>query len=103
MTNIVPFSFESNEIRVVTDESGEPLFVAKDVLQALEYSIDGGLSKYVKHVPDEWKGGKPISTPSGIQNATQAIDRLDEDERSMLSIGRQGEAILSQYLGADAA
>ena len=27
-----------------------------------------------------------------IQNTTQALGRLDEDERSMLNIGRQGEA-----------
>ena len=26
-----------------------------------------------------------------IKNATQAVQRLDEDERSMLNIGRQGE------------
>ena len=67
MSNIIPFSFESRDIRVVSDDSGEPWFVAKDVLTALEYAIDGGVSKYIKHVPDEWKGGKPISTPSGTQ------------------------------------
>lgn len=67
MNNLIPFSFESNEIRVVEDASGEPLFVAKDVLVALEYAIDGGVSKYIKHVPDEWRGGESISTPGGTQ------------------------------------
>ena len=44
-------------------KDGEPWFVAVDVCRALE-----------------------------IQNTTQALGRLDEDERSMLNIGRQGEA-----------
>ena len=38
MSNLVPFSFESHEIRVLTDDSGNPLFVAKDVAVALGYS-----------------------------------------------------------------
>ena len=42
---------------------GEPWFVAADVCRALE-----------------------------VQNITQALSRLDEDERSMLNIGRQGNA-----------
>ena len=49
-------------IRTVV-QNGEPWFVAKDVCEALE-----------------------------IQNVTQALDRLDDDERSMFNIGRQGEA-----------
>ena len=56
------FRFGESEIRVV-DKSGDPWFVAQDVCAALK-----------------------------IQNVTQAIERLDEDERSMLNIGRQGEA-----------
>lgn len=38
MSNIVPFSFGSHQVRVVTDDTGEPLFVAKDVAEALGYS-----------------------------------------------------------------
>lgn len=38
MTNpLVPFSFESHQVRVLTDDHGEPLFVAKDVAEALGY------------------------------------------------------------------
>ncbi|HWL51320.1 MAG TPA: BRO family protein [Chthoniobacteraceae bacterium] len=54
--------FAGNPIRVYGSPDS-PLFVAADVCRVLE-----------------------------IQNVTQAVDRLDEDERSMLSIGRQGEA-----------
>ena len=49
------------EIRVI-EKDGEPWFVVVDVCRALD-----------------------------IQNPTQAIGRLDDDERAMFNIGRQGE------------
>lgn len=51
------FRFGDAEIRVI-DKSGDPWFVAQDVCAALN-----------------------------IQNVTQAIERLDDDERSMFNIG----------------
>ncbi len=45
MTNIIPFDFNSNEIRVIQDESGEPWFVAKDVADILEYSQTDKMTK----------------------------------------------------------
>jgi anti-repressor protein len=63
--------FENNDfgqVRVV-NQDGEPWFVATDVCKVLE-----------------------------IQNTSQALQRLDEDERSMLNIGRQGEAnVVNEY------
>ena len=54
------FNFEGQEVRTV--RSGQDIFfAAKDVCEVLE-----------------------------IRNVTQAIQRLDEDERSMFNIGRQG-------------
>lgn len=38
MSNLIPFSFESTSIRVVTDDNGEPLFVGKDICDALGYA-----------------------------------------------------------------
>lgn len=38
MSNILPFSFESCVIRVVTGDNGEPLFVGKDLCDALGYA-----------------------------------------------------------------
>lgn len=56
------------KIRIV-EKNKEPWFVASDICKALE-----------------------------IKNATQAVSRLDEDERSMFNIGRQGEAnIVNEY------
>lgn len=37
MTNIVPFDFKGNPVRVI-EINGEPWFVGKDVAQALGYS-----------------------------------------------------------------
>lgn len=54
------YSFESNRIRTI-ELNDEPWFVAQDICAALN-----------------------------IQNVTQAIERLDDDERSMFNIGRQG-------------
>jgi prophage antirepressor-like protein len=56
------FNFESHAVRVVMRDD-EPWFVAADICAALN-----------------------------IQNASQVIARLDQDERSMLNIGRQGAA-----------
>jgi anti-repressor protein len=35
--SVVPFNFEGNQIRTITDEKGEPWFVAKDVCDVLGY------------------------------------------------------------------
>lgn len=67
MQNIQPFNFEKNQVRVIQDDNGEPLFVAKDVAQALGYNWQVAL---VKHVPDEWKGVIRSNTPSGEQRLT---------------------------------
>ena len=59
---ITCFTFESSDVRVVTDQMGEPWFVLRDVLQAMDRkgvrtneaksSIDEGLGDgYVKTVP----------------------------------------------------
>ncbi len=55
------FNYNGFQIRAVTVD-GEPWFVAKDVCDVLE-----------------------------IRNTTDAIERLDKDERSRFNLGRQGE------------
>ncbi|MFP3354820.1 Bro-N domain-containing protein, partial [Pseudoalteromonas sp. SIMBA_153] len=54
------FNYQNHDVRTVFQD-GQPWFVAKDVCEIL-----------------------------GIKNATQAISKLDIDERAMLNIGRQG-------------
>ena len=60
MSEVIPFQYNSEEVRTITI-NGDAWFVAKDVCDILE-----------------------------IANVTQAISRLDDDERTMLNIGRQG-------------
>ncbi|UTD55926.1 BRO family protein [Halomonas sp. MS1] len=67
MQNIQPFNFEKNQVRVIQDDNGKPLFVAKDVAKALGYNWQVAL---VKHVPEEWKGVTQSNTPSGVQRLT---------------------------------
>ncbi len=59
---VIPFQFEAREIRTLLIDD-QPWFVAADVCKAL-----------------------------GIVNTSQALQALDDDERSMFKIGRQGNA-----------
>lgn len=38
MNQVIPFAFDGKEIRVIRDENGEPLFVGKDICEALGYT-----------------------------------------------------------------
>lgn len=60
--NLQVFNFGTLPVNIV-DRNNEPWFIAKDICEVLE-----------------------------IANVTQAVQQLDEDQRSMLNIGRQGEA-----------
>lgn len=60
--NVEKFNFNGNEINVVMDENNNPLFVAKDVCDILE-----------------------------IQNTTQAMLQLDDDEKLTYVLDRSGQ------------
>jgi prophage antirepressor-like protein len=61
MSNLIPFDFKGNPVRVILDESGEPWFVAMDVSEILEYS-----------------------------DAFKMTAKLDDDEKSTRRIGGLG-------------
>lgn len=63
--NLVPFSFKGASVRVVTDDLGEPWFVAKDVAEQLGYVWNG--TSRIEHVPEHWRGVTSVVTPSGSQ------------------------------------
>lgn len=65
MSAMIPYLFGNATVRVLRDEAGEPLFVAKDVALALEYEWNG--NKTVGHIPSEWRGVESVSTPGGSQ------------------------------------
>lgn len=64
-TNITPFAFGDNMVRVHMDENGEPWFVAKDVARALGYSENSinQLANLFRHVPEEWAALNPRPVP----------------------------------------
>ena len=64
------FDFRGASLRTLTDEAGEPWFVAKDVCDILGHS-----------------------------NVSMALDRLDNDERSKFNLGRQGETNIVNEAG----
>ncbi len=60
------FSFGNHPIRIIVLD-GEPWFVAKDVMAALEYSGHSAPAKVCEHIPKEWKGVNPVHTLGGQQ------------------------------------
>jgi len=71
VNQINTFSFEGSRPVRTIEVDGKPLFVAKDVAEALGYVWQRNL---VGHVPSELKGVKPINTLGG----TQAMAYLSE-------------------------
>lgn len=62
--NIIPFSFDGRSIRVVADERGEPLFVGKDICDALGYANPSkSMSDHCKGVAIRY----PLQTSGGVQ------------------------------------
>lgn len=63
-SSVIPFQFEAKPIRVVTDESGEPLFVAKDICEALGYKDPTtAVRNHCKGVQKQ----RPLQTAGGMQ------------------------------------
>lgn len=65
MSNITPFKFDTHQISVITDENGEPWFVAKEVSEVLGYS---DAFEMTKKLDDDEKQNRQIAGfgPRGI-------------------------------------
>lgn len=64
MSDLIPFQFESTSIRVVADDNGEPLFVGKDICDALGYANDSdAMKRHCKGVVKRY----PLQTAGGMQ------------------------------------
>lgn len=61
---LAPFDFQGQTVRVVTDEHGEPWFVARDVCAVLEL---GNVSMAVARLAADEKGVSTADTPGGAQ------------------------------------
>lgn len=64
-TDIVPFSFEGNDIRIVI-KNGDPWFVGVDVAKALGYETPRATIN--NSVDEDYKGVYQMDTPGGVQN-----------------------------------
>lgn len=72
--DIVPQVFESDEfgaIRVVMSESGEPLFIAKDICDFFGVT---NRNRVLQQLDDDEKGGTQIDTPGGKQTMTHLTE-----------------------------
>ena len=67
MNDITIFNHLGNDIRVMTDEQGEPWFVASDVAGILGYRMASDMTRRLD--PDE-KGTRSVRTPGGIQEVS---------------------------------
>lgn len=64
MQDIINYTFDAQDVRVVTDERGDPWFVVKDVC---DYFGVTNRNRVMQHVDAQDKGGTQMSTPGGTQ------------------------------------
>lgn len=64
---LVPFDFEGRAVRVVTDDQGDPWFVAADICAVLQLPET---HKAVARLDDDEKDRNSIPTPGGVQEMT---------------------------------
>lgn len=62
--NIVPFTYEQDEVRVLTDENGDPWWVVTDLCTILGHSDP---HKAIEGLDDDEKGRRKVPTLGGIQ------------------------------------
>ena len=67
MNELAIFEFEQNDVRTITDEHGEPWFVARDVCDVLELS---DTSMAIRHLDEDEKGTSNVCTPGGTQQVS---------------------------------
>ncbi len=58
-------NYQGFEVRCVEDEDNVIWFVAKDILEAVGIKVTNSITKYISHIPEEWKGGSQITTLGG--------------------------------------
>ena len=71
MTNLISKAFEGHDIRIITDQQGEPWFVAADIARALGYNdADQAIRRHCKGVTKA-----PVETTGGMQRASIIPER----------------------------
>lgn len=67
MSALSPFRFDGHTVRVVTDDSGDPWFVASDVAKILGYR---DAEKMTRRLSADDRGTRSVGTPGGQQDMT---------------------------------
>ena len=67
MNQLINFTYENTNIRTVTTEDGTPLFVLKDVCNALGITNTRNVSS---RLDEDMKGVRPLDTLGGTQQLT---------------------------------
>lgn len=94
MNELIQFKFEKSPIRV-TDEDGEPWFVAKDICKALDIKWT---SYTLKSIKDDWKGVLKIDTPGGKQSV-MIVNQTAAWKLAFRSKTKQAEAFTDWIAG----
>lgn len=71
MSELTPFAFDGTDVRVITDEAGEPWFVAADVARILGYREARDLTR---GLDEDEKGPQIVRTPGGEQSMTTVTE-----------------------------
>lgn len=90
MSNLIPFEFETTQVRTIADEHGEPWFVLRDILDAIQSkttttaaseSINQGLGKgFASDIPLETQGGTQQVTIIAEAAATYLLSRSNTEK-----------------------
>ena len=94
-TTLVPFDFEGQPVRVVTDEHGEPWFVASDIAQSLEYRMATRAS-VTGHVLDR------LMTRFNMRSALSSLRWLHNNARKLRAAQLSPSLQASKALNYDA-
>jgi prophage antirepressor-like protein len=97
MTSLIPFAFEKLQVRVITGDDGEPLFVGKDVCDALGYADHTNAIKlHCKGVVKR----HPLQTAGGVQNlrVLAEADMMRLVVSSTLPSAQQFEALVFETI-----
>lgn len=62
--DLIQHAFRGLAVRVITDEHGDPWFVAADIAVILGYSMTPAM---VRRLDEDEKGMRPLHTPGGVQ------------------------------------
>jgi len=74
MSEVTPFKFDNHDVRVITDERGEPWFVGKDICDALGYkNASDAMNDHCRGVAKRY----PIADSLGRMQETRVISEPD--------------------------